>query len=288
VAGVDWVTANAIKPAVANMSLGGGASSALDTAVNNSINSGVTYCIAAGNGNFFGFAEDACNTSPARVAAAVTVSATDNTDTKASWANYGTCVALFAPGVNITSDWYTNTTATNTISGTSMATPHVTGVAALYLETNRTATPATVKNAITSNATTNHVASPGPGTPNLLLYSLLGAAPPPPPPATPDFSLSISPSNATIIDPPGSATYTVNINRTGGFSAGVSLSISGLPAGVTGSFSPNPATANSSTLTVNASASAPTGVFTFTVTGTGGSPSLTRTATASVDIQISD
>jgi subtilisin family serine protease len=102
-AGIDWVTANAKKPAVANMSLGGSASSTLDAAVNNAINSGITFAIAAGNGDFLGRAQDACTTSPARVTAAITVSATDNTDTKASWANYGTCVDIFAPGVNITS-----------------------------------------------------------------------------------------------------------------------------------------------------------------------------------------
>ena len=119
IAGVDWVTANHRSPAVANMSLGGGLSSALDQAVANSIASGVTYGIAAGNGNIFGIAQDACSTSPADVASAITVSATDNTDTKASWANYGTCVDIFAPGVNITSSWFTGTTAANTIRGTS-------------------------------------------------------------------------------------------------------------------------------------------------------------------------
>ncbi|MDQ3822897.1 MAG: S8 family peptidase, partial [Actinomycetota bacterium] len=126
IAGVDWVTGNHLagQPAVANMSLGGGASSALDTAVNNSINDGVSYAVAAGNGDLLGFPQNACNYSPARVAAAMTISATDSSDRKASWANYGTCVDWFAPGVSITSAWYTSDTATDTISGTSMATPH--------------------------------------------------------------------------------------------------------------------------------------------------------------------
>src|SRR5256714_636867 len=131
IAGIDWVTANHRSPAVANMSLGAsGLSASLDQAVTNSINSGVTYAIAAGNGDVFGRAQNSCNNSPADVPAAITVSATDNTDTKASWANIGTCVDIFAPGVNITSSWYTSSTATNTISGTSMATPHVAGAAA--------------------------------------------------------------------------------------------------------------------------------------------------------------
>ena len=171
IAGVDWVTANHAPNAVANMSLGGGASTALDDAVKRSIASGVTYGIAAGNGFYGLFAQNACNTSPARVPAAITVSATDKTDAKPSWANVGSCVDIFAPGINITSSWYTSTTATNTISGTSMATPHVVGVAALYLETHLGATPATVASAIVSNATTGVVKSPGSGTPNRLLYS---------------------------------------------------------------------------------------------------------------------
>ena len=173
VAGVDWVTGNhaAGQPAVANMSLGGGVSSALDTAVRNSIADGVSYAIAAGNGNIFGVAQNACNTSPARVAEAMTVSATNSTDTKASWANYGTCVDWFAPGVSITSAWYSSDTATNTISGTSMATPHTTGVAALYLQGHPTASPATVRSALYTNSTKNVVKSPGSGSPNALLFT---------------------------------------------------------------------------------------------------------------------
>ena len=133
--------------------------SSLDTAVNNSINDGVSYAVAAGNGNMAGIAQDACKYSPARVAAAMTIGATDKTDKKASWSNYGSCVDWFAPGVGITSAWHTSNTATNTISGTSMATPHTAGVAALYLQGNPGAAPATVRNALFTLATKGSVTS---------------------------------------------------------------------------------------------------------------------------------
>jgi subtilisin family serine protease len=172
IAGVDWVTGNHLsgQSAVANMSLGGGASSSLDTAVNNSINDGVSYAIAAGNGDIFGNAQNACNFSPARVAAAMTISATDRTDTKASWANYGSCVDWFAPGVSITSAWYSSDTATNTISGTSMAAPHTTGVAALYLQTHPGASPSTVRTAL-FNLTTKSIVKNSNTTNNHLLFT---------------------------------------------------------------------------------------------------------------------
>jgi subtilisin family serine protease len=169
IAGVDWVTGDhqAGQPAVANMSLGGPKSDALDSAVRKSITDGVSYAIAAGNGNIIGIAQPACNYSPARVAEAMTISATDKTDTKASWANYGSCVDWFAPGVSIKSAWSTSDTATNTISGTSMATPHTAGVAALYLQSNTGASPATVRQALydlttkaivkNSNTANNHL-----------------------------------------------------------------------------------------------------------------------------------
>lgn len=165
-AGIDWVTANAVKPAVANMSLGGSANSSIDDAVANSIASGVTYAIAAGNSN-----ASACNSSPARTPSAITVGATTNTDARASYSNYGTCLDIFAPGSDITSDWIGGSSATNTISGTSMATPHVAGAAALYLATHPSAGPDQVRNALVSNGTSGKVTSAGSGSPNVLLYT---------------------------------------------------------------------------------------------------------------------
>ena len=171
IAGIDWVTKNHVSPAVANMSLGGGASTALDTAVSNSIASGVTYAVAAGNGNMGGRAQDACNYSPARTPTAIIVGATTSTDSKSSYSNYGTCVDIFAPGSSIKSSWVTSDVATNTISGTSMATPHVVGVIALYLQSNPGASPAAVEAALEGGATVGKVTSAGTGSPNLLLFT---------------------------------------------------------------------------------------------------------------------
>lgn len=166
IAGVNWVTSNAIKPAVANLSLGGGASTTLDNAVRSSIASGVAYTIAAGNSGV-----DASSTSPARVTEGLTVGATDSSDARASWSNYGSVLDLFAPGVNITSDWNSSDTATYTGSGTSFAAPHVAGAAALYLYGHPSASAATVNSAVVSAATTGVVGTPGSGSPNDLLYT---------------------------------------------------------------------------------------------------------------------
>jgi subtilisin family serine protease len=165
IAGVNWVTSNHIDPAVANMSLGGGASTALDTAVRNSIAAGVTYAVAAGNSN-----TNAANSSPARVAEAITVGSSTINDARSSFSNFGSVVDIFAPGSSIQSAWFTSNTATATLSGTSMASPHVAGVAARVLQGNPGASPATVRNEIVNNATLNHLSGIPTGTANRLLF----------------------------------------------------------------------------------------------------------------------
>ncbi|MFP2926584.1 S8 family peptidase [Pyxidicoccus sp. 3LG] len=173
IAGIDWVTKNHQSPAVANMSLGGDVDQALDDAVRRSIAAGVTYVVAAGNEDM-----DACKHSPARAPEAITVAATDSGDKRASFSNWGDCVDVFAPGNKITSSWHYGDKETRVLSGTSMASPHVTGVAALFLELNPTATPADVTSALFTNATSDAVVSPGWCSPNRMAYSgFIGAVP---------------------------------------------------------------------------------------------------------------
>ena len=163
IAGMDWVAVNHINPAVANMSLGGGLSTAVNTSANALATSGVFLAVAAGNSN-----ANACNSSPSSAANATVVAASAINDTRASFSNFGSCVDLYAPGVSITSDWLSN--GTNTISGTSMATPHVTGVAALYKAVNGNASFSTIRTWLVTNATANVISGNPAGTPNLLLF----------------------------------------------------------------------------------------------------------------------
>jgi subtilisin family serine protease len=260
IAGVNWVAANAIKPAVANMSLGGGASQALDDAVTGAVNNGVVMCVAAGNGDANGNAVDACTTSPARAAAAITVSATDSTDHKPVWANTGTCVDIFAPGVNITSSWDTSTTATNTISGTSMATPHVCGVSALYLSLNTTATPSAVASALINNSTAGVVIGAGTGSPNRLLYELfIGGG------GTPAPSISgFSPASGGV----GSSVTITGANFTGA----TSVKFNGQSASFTVNSSTQitatvPNCSSSGTISVTTAGGTATSSSSFSVTG---------------------
>ena len=190
IAGIDWVTANAIHPAVANISLAaGGSSPALESSVTNSINSGITYAIAAGNGNL-----DACNFTPARTPAALTVSASDETDLRARYSNYGPCVDIFAPGNMVVSTWSSSDTATNNLSGSSMAAPMVAGVAALYLQAHPTASSSTVASAIMSASTTGVLDTLGTTSPNKLLYSLVNGSPTPTPTPTPTVTPTPTPT----------------------------------------------------------------------------------------------
>jgi subtilisin family serine protease len=163
IAGIDWVRLNATKPAVANMSLGGGFSSAINTAVTNLVNSGVFVAVAAGNEN-----QNACNVSPASATGVFTTASSTSTDAKSSFSNWGSCVEAYAPGSSITSTWINSGTAT--ISGTSMASPHVAGVAALYKGTYGDASASTISNWLISNATTGVITGNPSGTPNRLLY----------------------------------------------------------------------------------------------------------------------
>jgi subtilisin family serine protease len=186
IAGIDWVTANHRSPAVANMSLGGAYMQSVNDAVQGSIAAGVTYAVAAGNS-----AVDACNYSPASTPAALTVAATSQLDAQARYSNFGPCVDLYAPGNYILSSWNTSDTASATISGTSMASPHVAGAAALYLGAHLSATPAEVTQALATNATSNVLQGLGTGSPNLLVYTgtstQSGSGPAPAPaPCTPN------------------------------------------------------------------------------------------------------
>ncbi|MFI6760960.1 S8 family peptidase [Micromonospora sp. NPDC050417] len=274
IAGIDWVTGDHDpgERAVANMSLGGPFDQGVNDAVTRSIADGVVYGIAAGNE----YSSNACNVSPASTPNAITVGATESNDARATYSNIGTCLDIFAPGSGITSAWYTSNTATNTISGTSMATPHVVGAAALVLSASPTYTPQQVRDKLVNDATNGVVTNPGTGSPNKLLY--IGNVVPP----TQDFSIAVAPAAGTV-NPGQSATATVSTTTTVGSPQSVALSASGLPAGATASFSPATVTSGgSSALTISTTAATPPGTYPVTITGTG--PVTTQATTYSLTV----
>lgn len=254
IAGIDWVAGSGLRPAVANMSLGGSYSSTLNAAVAGAVAKGVTMVIAAGNSNV-----DACTTSPAGEPSAITVGATTSADQRASYSNFGACVDVFAPGTSITSAWNTGTTATNTISGTSMASPHVAGVVALALQGNPEALPAAVASYIVSTSTTNRLTSTGTGSPNRLLYALGSASTPAPAVQT----VAIKAMSATAIATKGgkewTATVVVSVRD-------VNSSAAVANAKVTGNFTPG--VAASCVTASTGSCTLPSPTFTKSVTRT--------------------
>jgi subtilisin family serine protease len=240
VAGVDWVTSHAIKPAVANMSLGSpDASASLTRALRASVASGVTYAVSAGNDS-----TDSCGQTPADIPEAITVAASTGADARAGFSNYGSCVDIFAPGQYIKSAWHTSDTITNTMSGTSMASPHVAGAAALYLADHPDASVATVSAALLADASPNLITDAGTGTPNRLLRVVPDLGP------SPDVA---NPGNQT-----GTRGLTVALPlAAAGGSTPLHWSATGLPSGLainpsTGQISGTPSVATNAAVTVSA------------------------------------
>ena len=287
IAGVDWVTRNAIRPAVANLSISGDGDNAVDNAVANSIASGITYGVAAGNDS----GADACTRSPARLPQAITVGSSNQYDRRSSFSNVGSCVDIFAPGTGITSAWNTSDSQYISQNGTSMATPHVVGYAALLLATKPGLSPAAVTDEILNDATSGVLSGIPDGTPNELLYidNTPPVPPPPPPPPSPtptkapsDFTIALTPSVA-VVALGGTVTGSVDTTVSSGDAQSVSLKVSGLPSGATATVDPASITAGGSArLAITTNALTPLGVYTVTVTGTSATTSHTATLTLTV------
>jgi subtilisin family serine protease len=228
IAGIDWAIAHhTTKPAVGNMSLGGGVSAVLDDAVRRAVADGIVMCLAGGNA-----AADVSTTSPARVTEAITVGSTTKTDELSNFSNFGTGIDLLAPGSAIVSAWHTGINDINTISGTSMATPHVAGAAALYLESFPGSTPDQVQAGLKSKAVASRITLVPAGTPNLLLQTNYGVTPPPPPAVpVPTAPVLLAPASASVnqsLTPTlswnassGAATYDLQVSTTSNFTAAV-------------------------------------------------------------------
>lgn len=288
IAGMDWVAGNATNPAVANMSLGGGASSSVDSAVQRLVDSGVTVAVAAGNSNL-----NACNYSPARAPAAITVGSTTSSDSRSSFSNFGSCVDIFAPGSSITSTWIGSNTATNTISGTSMASPHVAGAAAVVLGQSKTMTPAQVTAQLTGTSSTGVVSNAGTGSPNRLLFSdpgpLTAQALTITTTSLPNGKVNTS-YNSTLTAIGGAETYTWSKGSSQGWAdskLGVSANgvISGTPTTV-GTFSldvtvSDGQTTTSTTLSVTINPLSPPGAFSKSSPGDGSRISTRTSVTVS-------
>jgi subtilisin family serine protease len=225
IAGIDWVAGQTHRPAVANLSLGGPASSTLDAAVAGAISQGISM-VAAGNDN-----ADACNYSPARAPDAITVGTTTSSDARASYSNLGSCLDVFAPGSSITSAWYTSNSATATLNGTSMAAPHVAGVVALILQNKPDASPLAVVDHLKKTASVNKLSQTGAGSPNLLLYALSGTAAPEAPPLS--VAVGSLSGQAQLSKTNWKALATVGIRSldTGSAVANATVSIEFLPGG---------------------------------------------------------
>ncbi|WP_143101777.1 S8 family peptidase, partial [Amycolatopsis marina] len=262
--GIEWVTKNAALPAVANMSLTFDTPNIGDEAMAGMVRAGVPTAVAAGNSS-----ADACNTGPAKLPEVITVGSTDASDNRSSFSNYGSCVDIFAPGSNITSASNSSDSGSTNMSGTSMASPHVAGAVALYLQANQSATPAQVGQTLNSNATTSVVKNPGSGSPNRLLYTgFIGGEDPGDPPGEGEFSLSVVPGSVEVV-PGGYVSATVSTTAGEAGAEDIALTASGLPSGAEAVLQPATVTAGKTAkLTLKTSSSTPAGTSTVTVTGT--------------------